>query len=100
MQGAGSGGFGFVIDLGMLAGIGLVAPRRAGAERLVGLQKTKMSDDFHKPGGVIPRQPQRPGELLLEFYVERDHERWLCELRDQDVYGTEAQFFEQQTVVS
>jgi hypothetical protein len=24
-----------------------------------------------------------PGETLFEFYVERDHERWLCELRDQ-----------------
>jgi hypothetical protein len=28
------------------------------------------------------------------FYVERDHARWLCELRDHgEVYGVEAQFF-------
>jgi hypothetical protein len=39
-----------------------------------------------------PRQPQ-PGELLFEFYEERDH-RWRCELRAHpEPYGIEAQFF-------
>ena len=39
-----------------------------------------------------PRQP-KPGELLFEFYRERDHTRRLCELRDHgDVYGIEAAF--------
>jgi hypothetical protein len=44
-----------------------------------------MSDDerpFYAPNGprTPSRQPQR-GELLFEFYLERDHTRWLCELR-------------------
>jgi hypothetical protein len=33
----------------------------------------------HRPPSP-PRQPQ-PGELLFEFYRERDHTRWRCELR-------------------
>ena len=42
---------------------------------------------------LLSRQP-KPGELLFEFYVERDHARWLCELRDHgDVYGIEAAFY-------
>ena len=51
--------------------------------------------DWYKPHRPLspPRQPQ-PGERLFEFYVERDHARWLCELRDHgDVYRFEAQFF-------
>ena len=43
-----------------------------------------MSDDeWYKPHRppAPPRQPQS-GELLFEFYRERDHTRWLCELRD------------------
>ena len=40
-----------------------------------------------------PRQP-KPGEKLFEFYRERDHSRWLCELRDHGAYGVEAQFFQ------
>jgi hypothetical protein len=51
--------------------------------------------DWYKPHrpAASPRQPQ-PGEKLFEFYVERHHSRWLCELRDHgDVYGVEAQFF-------
>jgi hypothetical protein len=40
-----------------------------------------------------PRQPQ-PGELLFEFYRERDHTRWMCELRDYpEPYGVEGQFY-------
>ena len=40
-------------------------------------------DDWYKPRRppAPPRQP-KPGELLFEFYRERDHSRWLCELRD------------------
>jgi hypothetical protein len=54
-------------------------------------------DDWYKPhhgaASDPPRQPQR-GELLFEFYVERDHTRWLCELRQHpEPYGVEAQFY-------
>jgi hypothetical protein len=43
---------------------------------------------------VAPRRAQ-PGELLFEFYRERDHSRWLCELRDQgETCGVEAQFLQ------
>jgi hypothetical protein len=46
----------------------------------------------HRPP-TPTRQPQC-GEKLFEFYVERDHARWLCELRDHgEVYGVEAQFY-------
>src|SRR6266851_10466250 len=55
-----------------------------------------MSDDvpFYAPNQP-PRQPRwpQPGELLFEFYRERDHSRWRCELRDHgETYGVEAQF--------
>jgi hypothetical protein len=33
-----------------------------------------------------PRQA-KPGELLFEFYRERDHSRWLSELRDNSRAG-------------
>jgi len=47
----------------------------------------------HNASAAPVRQPQ-PGELLFEFYRERDHSRWRCELRDHGaVYGVEAQFF-------
>jgi hypothetical protein len=52
-------------------------------------------DDWYKPHRppAPPRRPQ-PGELLFEFYRERDHTRWLCELRDHgEPYGVEAQFY-------
>jgi hypothetical protein len=43
-----------------------------------------MVDDepFYSPNlkQPAPRQPE-PGELLFEFYVERTHTRWTCELR-------------------
>jgi len=46
----------------------------------------------HRPA-TPPRQPQS-GELLFEFYRERDHARWRCELRQHpEPYGVEAQFF-------
>ena len=50
-------------------------------------------DDWYKPNRppAAPRQP-KPGEFLFEFYRERDHSRWLCELRDHGKYGVEAQF--------
>jgi hypothetical protein len=51
-------------------------------------------DDWYKPHRPLQslRQP-KPGELLFEFYGERDHSRWLCELRDLgEPYGIEIQF--------
>ena len=39
------------------------------------------------------RQPV-PGELLFEFYRERDHKFFRCELRDHGRYGVETQFFD------
>jgi hypothetical protein len=53
-----------------------------------------MADDDrykrHRPP-ALPRQPQ-PGELLFEIQRERDHTRWLFELRDHgETYGVEAQ---------
>jgi hypothetical protein len=47
------------------------------------------SSPNHKPSQE--RQAQ-PGELLFEFYRERDKTRWRCELREYE-YGCEAQFF-------
>ena len=50
-------------------------------------------DPIYFPGNV--RQPPRstPGEPLFEFTVERDHARWLCELRDDGPHhGVEVQF--------
>ena len=58
-------------------------------------------DDWYKPHRPPepPRQPQ-PGELLFEFYRERDHSRWRCELRDHgDPYGVEAQFFQNEELL-
>jgi hypothetical protein len=52
-------------------------------------------DEWYKPNRppAPPRQPQ-PGERLFEFYRDRDHTQWLCELRDPgEVHGVEAQFF-------
>lgn len=43
--------------------------------------------------GPKPRQPV-PGELLFEFFVERAHRFYRCELRDHGAYGVEAQFFD------
>jgi hypothetical protein len=50
-------------------------------------------DDWYKPRRTPdwPRQPA-PGELLFEFYREPDHSRWLCELRDDGLFGTVALF--------
>jgi hypothetical protein len=60
-----------------------------------------MGDEpFYKPGRTPdpPRQPQ-PGERLFEFYRERDHTRWLRELRDHgEPYGVEAQFFQKRGI--
>lgn len=55
-----------------------------------------MSDDapFYTPG-LKPKTPtSTPGELLFEFYRERDHQFFRCELRDHGRWGVEAQFFE------
>src|SRR4030088_2025260 len=47
----------------------------------------------HRPPS--PTRQRQPGEKLFEFYVERDHSRWLCELRDHgETYGVEAQFYQ------
>ena len=48
---------------------------------------------------LTPRQA-KPGELLFEFYRERDHSRWFCELRDHgEPYGVEAQFFQNEELL-
>ena len=63
-----------------------------------------MSDDyerpFYAPNGPPrpPRQPT-PGERLFEFYRERDHSRWLCELRNHGEYGVEAQFLKNEELL-
>jgi hypothetical protein len=61
-----------------------------------------MTDDgWYKPRRppAALRQPN-PGELLFEFYRERDHSRWLCELRDHgEPYGVEAQFFQNEELL-
>jgi hypothetical protein len=52
-------------------------------------------DDWYKPHRPLmpTRQPQ-PGEMLFEFYRQRDHTHWLCELRQHpEPYGVEAMFF-------
>jgi hypothetical protein len=68
--------------------------------------RTRMSDTsptnqkalVHDAPPAPRRQPKR-GELLFEFYRERDHSRWLCELRDHGpVYGVEAQSFRDEEV--
>jgi hypothetical protein len=52
----------------------------------------------HRPPEA-PRQPQ-PGELLFEFYRERDRSRWRCELRQHpEPYGVEAQFFQNEEFI-
>jgi hypothetical protein len=54
-----------------------------------------MSDQpFYSPNWKPPppRQP-KPGELLFEFYRERDHTRWRCELRDYGKFGVQAEFY-------
>ena len=49
----------------------------------------------YDPFGRTPSRPPPPRELLFEFYRDRDHSRWLCELIDHGaVYGVEAQFFQ------
>jgi hypothetical protein len=59
-------------------------------------------DDWYKPHR--PAQPARhpkPGELLFEFYLERDHSRWLYELRDDgEEYGVMAQFSQNEEFVT
>jgi hypothetical protein len=57
-----------------------------------------MADDqpFYSPTYKLPPpEPRQPGELLFEFL--RGHDRFLCELRDRGTYGTEAQFFHNET---
>jgi len=39
----------------------------------------------------VPPRQAKPGELLFEFYRERDHSRWLCD--DGEEYGVMAQFY-------
>jgi hypothetical protein len=52
----------------------------------------------HRPD-TSPQQPQA-GEKLFEFYRERDHSRWLCELRQHpELYGVEAQFFQNEEFI-
>ncbi len=52
-----------------------------------------MTEPFYKPNRTPdpPRQPV-PGEPLFAFL--RGHDRFLCELRDHDTYGIEAQFYQ------
>ena len=48
----------------------------------------------HRGGSFTERQA-RPGELLFEFHIEREHRFYRVELRDHGpVYGVEAQFFD------
>src|SRR4051812_6488053 len=50
---------------------------------------------FRPDAPPAPVRIQQRGELLFEFYRERDHSRWRCELRDHGaVYGIEAQFYQ------
>jgi hypothetical protein len=62
-----------------------------------------MTDEpFYKPRRTpdAPRQ-LKPGERLFEFYRERDHSRWLCELRDDgDDYGVMAQFYQNEEFIT
>ena len=61
-----------------------------------------IDEPFYKPRRTSdpPRQP-RPGELLFEFYRERDHSRWLCELRDDgEEYGVMAQFYQNEELIT
>ena len=52
----------------------------------------------HRP--PTPARQPKPGEKLFEFHRERDHSRWLCELRDHgDVDGVEAQFFQNEEFI-
>lgn len=61
-----------------------------------------MSDDqpFYSPDlkKAPPRQPV-PGELLFEFYVERTHTRWRCELRTHGSISVEAQFLQNEELL-
>lgn len=61
----------------------------------------RVTDDaFYAPNRIpASRRPPQPGEKLFEFYIERDHARWLCELRDDGVYGIEAQFWQNEEFV-
>jgi hypothetical protein len=58
-------------------------------------------DNWYKPRRPPAPAPQpKPGERLFEFYRERDHSRWLCELRDHGAeYGVEAQFFQNEELI-
>ena len=60
-----------------------------------------MSDELSlraRPFEAPARQSQ-PGELLFEFLRERDHSRWLCELRDVGEYGIVAQFYQNEQII-
>jgi hypothetical protein len=63
----------------------------------------RMADDvsFYAPNQPPTLPPQsRSGELLFEFYRERDHGRWRCEPRDHgETYGVEAQFWQNEEFV-
>jgi hypothetical protein len=73
-----------------------------GAPRQADVEGSAVTDEpFYKPRRTPdpPRQP-KPGERLFEFLRERDHSRWLCELRDHGAeYGVEAQFFQNEELV-
>ena len=60
------------------------------------------SDDWYKPHRPpTPARQPKPGELLFEFYRDRDHSRWLCELRDDgDEYGVMAQFYQNEELIT
>src|SRR5262249_35532931 len=64
----------------------------------VAVTEPDMADEkpyFATSGLKIPQRQPVPGELLFEFYRERDHKFFRCELRDHgEVYGVEAQFFD------
>jgi hypothetical protein len=59
----------------------------------------KNQDALRHNGPSPPARQSQPGELLFEFYRERDHSRWLCELRDHGEYGVEAQFFQNEEFI-
>jgi hypothetical protein len=63
---------------------------RAGRQAAAGRRRVMSDEPFTTPGRKTPTRQPTPAERLFEFL--RGHDRFLCELRDQGAYGTEAQF--------
>lgn len=53
-----------------------------------------MSDERGSPHPKMPTRVAQPGELLFEFYAEREHRFYRVERRDHGEYGVEAQFLD------